>query len=70
MTGNPFPVFVLASLTNKQEKVVSAWSYLEKPMGVAVNSKNEVEVALFGGSIIRFDTEGRRKTLLNNLSMG
>ena len=59
VTGSPFPVFVLASLTNKLEKVVSAWSYLEKPMGVAVNSRNEVEVALFGGSIIRFDTEGR-----------
>ena len=32
-------------------------------MGVAVNSKNEVLVALSGGSIVRFDTEETRKTL-------
>ena len=63
VAGSPFPVFVLASL-NKKPRIISTWPQLEDPVGVAVNSKNEVLVALSGGSIIRFDTEGKRQTLL------
>ena len=61
--GSPFPVFVLASLPYVLKKVVTGWWYFENPVGVAVNSKNEVLVALSGGSIINFDTKGRTKTL-------
>ena len=53
VTGSPFSVFVLASLTSELQKAVSVWKYLENPVGVAVNSKNEVLVALSGGSIVR-----------------
>ena len=70
VTGSPFPVFVFVSLPNQLEKAVSTWYYLENPVGVAVNSKNEVLVALSSGSIIRFDTEGSRQTLFKQSQYG
>ena len=63
VVGSPFSVFVLASLPSKLENAVSVWQKLTSPVGVAVNSKNEVLVALYS-SIIRFDREWRRKTLV------
>ena len=71
VAGSPFPVFVSTPPT-QLSKSVKVWTNLTKPTGITVNSVGEIIVSEENGNIIKFDTEGNRRTLvkqnrLNNL---
>ena len=63
VAGSPFPVFVSIPPT-QLGKPVKVWKNLTKPTDITVNSVGEILVSEQGGNIIKFDTEGSRKTLV------
>ena len=63
VAGSPFPVFVSIPPT-QLGKPVKVWRNLTKPTGIAVNSVGEILVSEWSGNIIKFDTEGIRRTLV------
>ena len=71
VAGSPFPVFVSIPPT-QLGKPVKVWTNLIEPTGITVNSVGDILVSERSGKIIKFDTEGNRRTLvkqdrLNNL---
>ena len=63
VAGSPFPVFVSIPPT-QLGKPVKVWTNLTKPTGITVNSVGEILVSEEKGNIIKFDTEGNRRTLV------
>ena len=63
VAGSPFPVFVSIPPT-QLGKPVKVWTNLTKPTGITVNSVGEILVLEEKGNIIKFDTEGNRRTLV------
>ena len=63
VAGSPFPVFVSIPPT-QLSKSVKVWKNLTKPTGITVNSVGEILVSEENGNIIKFDTEGNRRTLV------
>ena len=63
VAGSPFPVFVSIPPTQLR-KPVKVWTNLTKPTGITVNSVEEILVSEEKGNIIKFDTEGNRRTLV------
>ena len=63
VAGSPFPVFVSIPPT-QLGKPVKVWTNLAKPTGITVNSVGEILVSEEKGNIIKFDTEGNRRTLV------
>ena len=63
VAGSPFPVFVSIPPT-QLGKPVKVWTNLTKPTGITVNSVGEILVSEWRGNIIKFDTEGNRRTLV------
>ena len=63
VAGSPFPVFVSIPPTQlgKPDKV---WTNLTWPTGITVNSVGEILVSELDGIIIKFNTEGNRRTLV------
>ena len=63
LAGSPFPVFVSIPPTQlgKPDKV---WTNLTTPTGITVNSVGEILVSEHSGNIIKFDTEGNKRTLV------
>ena len=72
VAGSPFPVFVSIPPT-QLGKPVKVWTNLTEPTGITKNSVGEILVSEENGNVIKFDTEGNRRTLvkqdrLNDLS--
>ena len=63
VAGSPFPVFVSIPPT-QLGKPVKVWTNLTKPTGITVNSVGEILVSEWSGNIIKFNTEGNRRTLV------
>ena len=63
VAGSPFPVFVSIPPT-QLGKPVKLWTNLTEPTGITVNSVGEILVSELSGNIIKFDTEGNRRTLI------
>ena len=63
VAGSPFPVFVSIPAT-QLGKPVKVWTNLTTPTGITVNSVGEILVSEWRGNIIKFDTEGNRRTLV------
>ena len=63
VAGSPFPVFVSIPPT-QLGKPVKVWKNLTCPTGITVNSVGEILVSESRGNIIKFDTEGNRRTLV------
>ena len=63
VAGSPFPVFVSIPPT-QLGKPVKVWTNLTEPTGITVNSVGEILVSELDGNIIKFDTEGNRRTLV------
>ena len=63
VAGSPFPVFVSIPPT-QLGKPVKVWRNLKGPTGITVNSMGEILVQEFSGNIIKFDTEGNRRILV------
>ena len=63
VAGSPFPVFVSIPPT-RLAKPVKVWTNLTRPTGITVNSFGEILVSEEGGNIIKFDTEGNRRILV------
>ena len=63
VAGSPFPVFVSIPPT-QLDKPVKVWTNLTTPTGITVNSVGEILVSEQHGNIIMFDTEGNRRTLV------
>ena len=63
VAGSPFPVFVSIPPT-QLGKPVKVWKNLTRPTGITVNSVGEILVSEWSGNIIKFDTEGNRRTLV------
>ena len=63
VAGSPFPVFVSIPPT-QLGKPVKVWTNLIVPTGITVNSVGEILVSEERGNIIKFDTEGNRRTLV------
>ena len=63
VAGSPFPVFVSIPPT-QLGKPVKMWTNVIRPTGITVNSVGEILVSEWGGNIIKFDTEGNRRTLV------
>ena len=63
VAGSPFPVFVSIPPT-QLGKPVKVWTNLTYPTGITVNSVGEILVSEQNGNIIKFDTEGNRRTLV------
>ena len=63
VAGSPFPVFVSIPPT-QLGKPVKVWTSLAWPTGITVNSVGEILVSESIGNIIKFDTEGNRRTLV------
>ena len=63
VAGSPFPVFVSIPPT-QLGKPVKVWTNITKPTGITVNSVGEILVSEENGNIIKFDTEGNRRTLV------
>ena len=64
VAGSPFRLFVSISPT-QLGKPVKVWTNLTKPTGITVNSVGEILVSESRGNIIKFDTEGNRRTLVD-----
>ena len=63
VAGSPFPVFVSIPPT-QLGKPVKVWTNLTWPTGITVNSVGEILVSEQKGNIIKFDTEGNKRTLV------
>ena len=63
VAGSPFPVFVSIPPT-QLGKPVKVWTNLTGPTGITVNSVGEILVSEYRGNIIKFDTEGNRRILV------
>ena len=63
VAGSPFPVFVSIPPT-QLSKPVKVWTNLTGPTGITVNSVGEILVSEYRGNIIKFDTEGNRRMLV------
>ena len=63
VAGSPFPVFVSIPPT-QLGKPVKVWTNLTRPTGITVNSVGEILVSEWSGNVIKFDTEGNRRTLV------
>ena len=63
VAGSPFPVFVSIPPT-QLGKPVKVWTNLAWPTGITVNSVGEILVSEYRRKIIKFDTEGNRRTLV------
>ena len=63
VAGSPFPVFVSIPPT-QLGKPVKVWTNLNKPTGITANSVGEILISERRGNIIKFDTEGNRRTLV------
>ena len=63
VAGSPFPVFVSIPPTQLEEPV-KVWTNLTKPTGITLNSVGEILVSEEKGNIIKFNTEGKRRTLV------
>ena len=63
VAGSPFPVYV-SILPTQLGKPVKMWTNLTRPSGITVNSVGEILVSEEGGNIIKLDTEGNRRTLV------
>ena len=63
VAGSPFPVFVSIPPTQLC-KPVKVWTNVIRPTGITVNSVGEILVSEWTGNIIKFDTEGNRRTLV------
>ena len=63
VAGSPFPVFVSIPPT-QLGKPVKVWTSITDPTGITVNSVGEILVSQWSGNIIKFDTEGNRRTLV------
>ena len=63
VASSPFPVFVSIPPT-QLGKPVKVWTNLIYPTGITVNSVGEILVSEEKGNIIKFDTEGNRRTLV------
>ena len=63
VAGSPFPVFV-SILPIQLGKPVKVWTNVTYPTGITVNSEGEILVSEGSGNIIKFDTEGYRRTLV------
>ena len=68
VAGSPFPVFVSIPPTQLGEPV-KVWTNLTKPTGITVNSVGEILVSEEKGNIIKFNTEGKRRTLVKQDSV-
>ena len=68
VAGSPFPVFVSIPPT-QLGKPVKVWTNLTEPMGITVNSVGEILVTATRGNIINVDTEGNRRTLIEQNSV-
>ena len=64
VAGSPFPVFVSIPPT-QLGKPVKVWTNLTMPTGITVNSVGEILVSEWSGKIIKFNTEGNRRTLVD-----
>ena len=63
VAGSPFPVFVSIPPT-QLGKPVKVWTNLTWLTGITVNSVGEILVSEHRGNIIKFDTEGNRRILV------
>ena len=63
VAGSPFPVLVSIPPT-QLGKPVKVCKNLNAPTGITVNSVGEILVSESRGNIIKFDTEGNRRTLV------
>ena len=63
VAGSSFPVYVSIPPT-QLGKPVKVWTNLIRPTGITVNSVGEILVSEYRGNIIKFDTEGNRRTLV------
>ena len=61
--SSPFPVFVSIHPT-QLGKPVKVWRNLIRPTGITMKSVGEILVSEYRGNIIKFDTEGNRRTLV------
>ena len=68
VAGSPFPVFVSIPPT-QLGKPVKVWTNLTWPTGITVNSVGEILVSEEDGYIIKIDTEGNRRTLIEQKRM-
>ena len=61
VVGSPFPLYFSIHPT-QLGKPVKIWTDINRPIGITVNSTEEILVALFDGStnIIKFNAEGKR----------
>ena len=65
VAGSPFPVFVSIPPT-QLGKPVKVWKNLTWLTGITVNAVGEILVSEWSGNIIKFDTEGNRRTLIKH----
>ena len=63
VAGSPLLVFVSIPPT-QLGKPVKEWTNLTEPTGITVNSVGEILVSEGSGNIIKFNTEGNRRTLV------
>ena len=63
VAGRPFPVFVSIPPT-RLGKPVKVCTNLHAPTGITVNSVGEFLVSEYRGNIVKFDTEGNRRILV------
>ena len=68
VAGSPFPVFVSIPPT-QLGKPVKVWTNLNRPAGITMNSIGEILVSEWSGNIIKFDTEGNRRTLVKQVRL-
>ena len=64
-TNTSFPVFVSIHPTQLR-KPVKIWDGLSSPCGITVNSEGEIIVCELTGDIIKFDRNGKRRTLVKS----
>ena len=64
VAGSPFSVFVSIPPTQLC-KPVKVWTHLTRPTGITVNSVGEILVSQGCGNIIKFNTQGNRRTLVD-----
>ena len=63
VAGSPFPVFVSIHPT-QLGKPVKVWSGVSEANGITENSRGDLLVTEESGSIIKFDANGKRETLV------
>ena len=68
VVGSPFPVFVSIPPT-QLGMPVKVWTNLTGPTGITVNSVGEILVSEERGTIIKLDTEGNRRTFVEQNRM-